>query len=259
MIKAAFFDIDGTLVSFKTHKMSDATIDSLKALQAKGIKVCISSGRPKFLINNLGDYPFDAYVCCNGAIVYCDGKVVFRAPVDRQDAINVVKACNDNGITLLCFPEDGPHMNFHTAKSDEFQRILNLDYPEPSDILHIAENEDIYELSAFVTLDEEKKLFHPVTRNCTFPRWHPDLVDINPAGMHKFVGAQALLKAYGISGDEVIAFGDGGNDIDIIRDAGIGVAMGNAVDEVKAAADYVTASVDDEGITLALRHFGLLQ
>ena len=55
-----------------------------------------------------------------------------------------------------------------------------------------------------------------------------------------------------------MAFGDGGNDIEMLRHVGIGVAMGNAKDEVKACADYVTTSVDDDGIVNALRHFGVI-
>ena len=63
---------------------------------------------------------------------------------------------------------------------------------------------------------------------------------------------------HGLESSEIMAFGDGDNDIDMLKFAGIGVAMGNAGDAVKAAADYVTASVDDDGIEKALEHFGLI-
>ena len=66
------------------------------------------------------------------------------------------------------------------------------------------------------------------------------------------------LIRHTLSPEETIAFGDGGNDISMLRFAGIGVAMGNAEDDVKASADYVTAGVDDDGIRKALSHFGLL-
>ena len=65
--------------------------------------------------------------------------------------------------------------------------------------------------------------------------------------------------AFGIRLEETMAFGDGGNDISMLRHAGIGVAMGNAKDDVKVIADYVTASVDDNGIADALKHFGILE
>ena len=71
-------------------------------------------------------------------------------------------------------------------------------------------------------------------------------------------GMERMLHHYGLTRSQSIAFGDGGNDIDMLRYAGLGVAMGNATDETKQAADYVTGSVDDGGIAQALRHFGVL-
>ena len=69
MVKAIFFDIDGTLVSFKTHKIPASTQEALKALRDKSIKIFIATGRPQCLINNLGDLEFDGYITVNGS--YC--------------------------------------------------------------------------------------------------------------------------------------------------------------------------------------------
>ena len=69
MVKAIFFDIDGTLVSFETHKIPASTHEALKALRDKGIKIFIATGRPQCLINNLGDLEFDGYITVNGS--YC--------------------------------------------------------------------------------------------------------------------------------------------------------------------------------------------
>lgn len=66
------------------------------------------------------------------------------------------------------------------------------------------------------------------------------------------------MEYYGLSLDEAMAFGDGGNDVPMVRDAALGVAMGNACDELKQVADYVTLSVDEDGIAVALEHFGLI-
>ena len=82
-------------------------------------------------------------------------------------------------------------------------------------------------------------------------RWHPAFTDLIPADGGKAVGMQVMLEHFGWTKDNAIAFGDGGNDVDMLRFAGIGVAMGNATDEPKAAADYVTDSVDDAGIANA--------
>ena len=74
----------------------------------------------------------------------------------------------------------------------------------------------------------------------------------------KSAGIRRYLEEHGLDRSEIMAFGDGENDIDMLKFAGIGVAMGNSSDLVKAAADYVTDTIDNDGIEKALRHFGLI-
>jgi hydroxymethylpyrimidine pyrophosphatase-like HAD family hydrolase len=83
-------------------------------------------------------------------------------------------------------------------------------------------------------------------------------MDLNLKGVDKSVAARRVMEYYGYTLDEAMAFGDGGNDVPLVRDVGVGVAMGNACEELKRVADYVTESVDDDGIEKALRHFGLI-
>ena len=71
-------------------------------------------------------------------------------------------------------------------------------------------------------------------------------------------GHDQFCEYFGFSREETMAIGDGGNDVEMLQHAGIGVAMGNARDEVKQVADYVTDSVDDNGVVNALKHYGLL-
>ena len=73
MVKAIFFDIDGTLVSFETHKIPASTQEALKTLRDKGIKIFIATGRPQCLINNLGDLEFDGYITVNGSYCFTAG------------------------------------------------------------------------------------------------------------------------------------------------------------------------------------------
>jgi hypothetical protein len=90
-------------------------------------------------------------------------------------------------------------------------------------------------------------------------RWNPDFTDLIPADGGKSVGIQQLLEHFGLSQEETMAFGDGGNDIEMLQYVHLGVAMGNGTQNVKAAADYVTDSVDEDGIWNALVHFGLIE
>ena len=89
-------------------------------------------------------------------------------------------------------------------------------------------------------------------------RWHYGGLDIIAGGGGKMVGIKRYLDHVGIKPEEIIAFGDAENDLDMIRFAGIGVAMGNGKEEVKAAADFVTADIDDDGIEKALKHYNLI-
>jgi len=97
-----------------------------------------------------------------------------------------------------------------------------------------------------------------VMPNSVASRWTPLFADVNPKGQSKQVGVDVFCKYFGLDIGQTMAFGDGGNDISMLRHVGIGVAMGNANPEVKEIADYVTTSVDEDGIWKALEHFGVI-
>ena len=94
MIKAIFFDIDGTLVSFNTHRISETTLDVLYRLKAGGVKLFIASGRHLLIMDNLSGFPFDGYVCMNGSLVFDRGEMIYIHPMDREDAASVVEKGN---------------------------------------------------------------------------------------------------------------------------------------------------------------------
>ena len=89
-------------------------------------------------------------------------------------------------------------------------------------------------------------------------RWHPLFADIIARGNSKSHGIDQMLAYYGIDLKDTMAFGDGGNDIPMLKHVGMGIAMGNAAPHIQAAADYITTSVDEEGIMKALKHFHIL-
>lgn len=258
MIKAIFFDIDGTLVSFKTHRMSAGVAEALQALHEKGIKLFIASGRPMTIINNLDGFPFDGYITMNGALTYLDGRIIDRHPLDRQDARRVAALARQLDTTCWAFTESLAAVNFMNAEAQAFADHIRNHPLHFVDLEKVAETEDIYQFTFFVKSADELRLVRPALRHAAFPRWHPDFVDIVSEGLSKSCAASLVLDRLGLSREECMAFGDGGNDIPLIEYAGTGVAMGNAADEVKASADHVTLSVDEDGVPAALRRFGLL-
>lgn len=255
-IKIAFFDIDGTLVGFRTHEISRQSTESLDALRRNGVKVFIASGRHKILMDNLRDYPFDGYVCMNGALIIAGDEIIYRHPLSREDVARAKEAIERHSIASAVFSEDRVSIN---RRTDVVRRIFDMigmnavtDAP-----LDESMKDTVYQLTPFVTAEEEK-LLTDVLDSSVSVRWHPEFTDIIPDDLSKAEGMARVLERYGFSREESIAFGDGGNDREMLQYAGIGVAMGNAADDVKACADYVTSSVDEDGVTAALKHFGLI-
>lgn len=258
MVKAIFFDIDGTLVSFNTHKMPSSAIKALALLREKGIKVFIATGRHRMSINNLGDEQFDGYVTMNGS--YCINErdeAVYKHRIPAEDVESLLAHMeNKESFPCVFVQENNLLMNY---KNDKAQAIFDLlNFPEPQiGNLRDVPKDGVYQLIAFFEEHQEERIMK-VLPGCEATRWAASFADVVPKGSNKSVGIDKLLESYGISAEETMAFGDGGNDVEMLRHVGIGIAMGNAEDEVKQVADYVTDSVDDDGIYNALKHYRII-
>ncbi len=258
VIKALFFDIDGTLLSFNTHRMSEGLKAALWKARDKGLKLFISTGRSPHFFGQLEGFPFDGYIAMNGALNVVDGKIVDHSPLEKETSMRIADFAMRENVPCWTFGKDVSAINCMNEVSTELANQTLIKPDRFYDLREVAENNDIYEYSIFMTEEEINSRFVPVFRGLTYPRWHPYFCDIVNEGLSKSLGAAKILESLGIKREECMAFGDGGNDIPIIEYAGIGVAMGNATDNVKAAADYVTLSVDEDGIPAALCHFGLV-
>lgn len=258
MIKAIFFDIDGTLVSFNTHVVPQSTIDALGELRKKGIKVFIATGRHRISINNLGDLQFDGYITLNGGYCFAgEDDVIYKHSIPDKDIESLIRyQKTENAFPCAFVMEKEIYMNYANASVEEIFHMLNFPAPpiRPVDEVY---GKTVYQLISFLTADQEKRIM-PVLSHCESTRWNPLFTDIVPAGSSKRIGIDKMLAHFGIALDECMAFGDGGNDVLMLRHAGIGVAMGNATDEVKQSADYVTDTVDEDGIFNALKHFEII-
>lgn len=257
MIKAAFFDIDGTLIPFGTHEMPKSTLRTLHALREKGIHLFISTGRHKNMVRFLDEiFRFDAYITMNGQYCYSDTELIHRCIIDKGDVAAVMDQAEQGLYRCFFLEEDGMFSCF--GDEDTKQKSDDFDLP-PLAVRdrQYALDTDVYQINAFIGKEDEHIIFDH-TRHIKGARWHPEFLDIIPATGSKEAGIRALIRHYGIAQDETMAFGDGGNDIEMLSYAGIGVAMGNASDEVKAAADFVTASVDEDGIYRAVSELNIL-
>ena len=258
MIKAVFFDIDGTLVSFNTHKVSQSSQEALSALREKGIKVFIATGRHQLAINNLGSLQFDGYVTINGS--YCineKNETVHKHRIPKSDVTALLDYIDETeSFPCIFVGENRLMLNYNNQRVDEVLDLL--DFPrQPIGNLREFPADDVYQVIAFFDRNQEEQIMR-VIPGCDSTRWSPLFTDIVPKGGGKSIGIDKILENYGIRLDETMAFGDGGNDISMLQHVGLGVAMGNADDHVKQAAKYVTDSVDEDGIYNALKHFKVL-
>lgn len=260
MTKAVFFDIDGTLVSFNTHQIPASTCEALKELRRRGIRTFIATGRPWCLINNLGDLEFDGYITVNGSYCFTAGrKPVYKGCIPQEDIERLI-TFHQADPTPFVFVYDNEM--FVTSVNDRVRSVSDLiEIPIPRTApIEEARGKEILQIMGYFTAEEEKEtdLFDKVLAHCEPMRWYPLFTDIIAQGNSKSTGIDKMLEYYGISLKDTMAFGDGGNDIPMLRHVATGVAMGNAGEHVKAVADHVTASIDEDGIAKALKYFNLI-
>lgn len=258
MIKAVFLDLDGTLVSFKTHQIPETTRKALDILQQKGVKVFISTGRHKATIDNIGDWQPDGYVVLNGGMCIVNNEVLFERHIpdnDIQSLLSYLKEKEQFPCVFLLKEE--LIMNFENQNSKDVFNYLNFSMPAISD-LEEAAKEPVYELLVVNTQEEQDRMM-PFLPNCDFTRSHALYGDVIPKGSNKAIGIQKIMDHFGFLKEETLAFGDGNNDLEMLKHAGVGIAMGNGSKELKEIADHVTDSVDDDGIWKALLKLGLIE
>ena len=255
-----FFDIDGTLVSFKFHEIPPSTIFALTQAKANGHKVFISTGRPPLIITNLGaiEHLIDGYVTINGALCFVNGEVIRCKNIPSSDVQTVVKDAQEKNYGLIVVGEkDVAVLDPKGDVYEIFRKELAVENLELAKPLDEVLQQRILQVTAFFPEEYEHGLMERMP-GCISGRWHPAFTDITAKGADKGEGIKAMAEYLGLDVRNTIAFGDGGNDTSMIKDAGIGVAMGNALESLKQVADYTTTSVDEDGVLNALKHYELI-
>lgn len=260
MIKAAFFDVDGTLVSFSTHDVPESTVRAIRALRERGVKIFIATGRatcamPEPVVALANEVGVDGMLAYNGQLCYDEAGVFRDAPIDDADVRAILRCVEDGAFDALVLQADRIFVNRRSERVVAVEAHVGDSYPELP--LACAYEQPVYQMCAFVDPGDEH-VFMDGCSHVQHARWCEGFCDVMPADGGKPAGVLAALERNGIDPSEAIAFGDGGNDIGMFGCVGTSVAMGNAGDDVKAAATYVTSHVDDDGVWRACEHFGLV-
>jgi Cof subfamily protein (haloacid dehalogenase superfamily) len=258
MIKAVFLDIDGTMVSFKTHRVSDETKKSLQEARKNGVKIFVATGRHRSDIIHFDDLEFDGYMSLNGAYCWVGPQTVFKKNIPQKDVITFIDYIEKEP-KIPCFFVEADRVTVNFI-NEEVRRMIELVNFSPRTVVPVSElvDKEIFQLTAFFPVEREPGIME-LLPDCSASRWYPTFADIVVKGVDKSIGIQKMCDYFGFLKEEVMAIGDGGNDITMIKYAGAGVAMGNADDEVKQIADYVTATVDEDGVGKALKQYGVIE
>ncbi len=274
--KLLFFDVDGTLVGFD-GKMPDSTMDALKKAQKNGHEIFLCTGRSHNQIYDfLLDFGFDGIVGATGCYVEYHGKELLHNTFSREQLKQVVDCFKDTDAGIICQRKDdcvspaASEQPFIRAYADNIKLDRITDNPAFVKMFFdddLADYPDRYEgiesilfcESPYNTEEVRSRVSDEIcVETASFRRPEPYSGEITLRVNSKETGIRAVLDHLGKTREDIIAFGDGANDLAMLDFAGYSVVMDNALDAIKEHGDYITAAVDKDGIYLALDHLGLI-
>ncbi len=262
MIKLAVFDMDGTL--FNEEKMiPNNTKEALKKLKQNGLKLAVATGRAYYLIDKelIKENQIDYVICCNGSGVYDNqGKVIYKHQFSKEIMHSMIKDMKEDHIPVLFEYDETAcvYSEYEACCEKIMQFFINTSFlrdetKQPQ--YHLDHNP----LQGACYMKEQDALkYRSKYPDYDFVAYANDGYDILSKGINKATGIKYATAILGISLEEIIAFGDHQNDLEMIKQCKIGVAMGNATDGLKKIADFITKSNIDDGITYACKHFKLI-
>ncbi|MCI1954829.1 MAG: HAD hydrolase family protein [Oscillospiraceae bacterium] len=260
--KTIFFDLDGTLLGTRDGRMfqiPESAVFALNELKRNGHRVAVCSGRPEPFIHRFFPGLFRSFVASNGTHVVFEGHTVFDGTFPPERVRALMEHFDAFGCRYLFVGKN--HAWARGIERGLFAR-LGANYALPGFLVADWKPEEIRaNMMDFVFRDEEdyRRQEKAFTGGMVMNR-HPGglTADLSFADSDKASGIARFLEFSGIPREDTVAFGDGYNDISMMKAVGCGVAMGNAVDEVKEAADYVTEDLFRDGIYRGLKHLRLL-
>jgi len=243
-IKMIAMDLDGTLL--RTDKtISERTKNVLKICREARIKVVYATGRGSSAGKVAATEIFDAGITMNGAVAKVDNNIVYCRLIPWQVARPILMVCNEKGMRITSEITGMHYSNF--AVSDEWPHITNFEIVDFA--RHNVDAEKLYspnltpENKSFIERHLPNELYLVITDDRGKP-----FGSILHKEATKAKAVAELARLWGVEQNEIATFGDDLNDIDMLEYAGVGVAMGNALNEVKAVADAVCLSNDEDGI-----------
>lgn len=256
-----FLDYDGTLVdeAAAIYRPTQKTIDTTDQLRKNGYLVMLATGRAKCYVPETG-IQFDGMITSNGAYAELNGDVIYnnivpydhiKELVDRADELQYTYVLENQD---LCFT-NGFHnkhfmdtLKFFDINEKNFRPIEEIDKLRANKMFLTYESDSVFDK---VSHEFEGKFIlgrHRTNMSC----------DCDPVGNTKGCGITKIAEYAGISMNNTYAIGDGINDYEMMQNVSHGIAMGSHSKALEEVCGYITNTVADEGITNAMKHFGLI-
>ena len=277
-VKAVFFDIDGTLVNDRKSVLK-STKEAIKIVKEQGVLVGVATGRGPFFVKDLmDDLDLDFAVTYNGQYIFNKDRVLFASPIDKGSLRQIISYAKANqkeiamgtrqavvGSRIMSFGLSPlsqlvsrfvPKFLTRTI-SNSFNRMVSKAVPQKEEDLLDLINQPVYQVLMLMTPEESNQAAKELD-HLKFTRSNPFAADIINQGNSKLEGIRRVGKEYGFDLNQVMAFGDSDNDLEMLAGVGMSVAMGNGSSSVKEVAKHITTSNQEGGIHKALEYFGVL-
>lgn len=254
-------DIDGTLLNDK-NELTENTIESIRQGVEKGLIFTIASGRPIQGIEGINrklslDVPFITY---NGAMVIMgkSKKVLYERNLSKDDSKDIIELAKKYGVTYMVWKDNALYVPEINEKVNQYKQISTVEPVLINDIEKLIESgvtKILWYDDADKIAEYQNKVGKYLSGNVNFHPSRPWFLEYVDKEASKAIAMEKLGEHFGIKQSEMIAVGDGFNDLSMIEYAGLGVAMANAPDAVKEKADYITLSNEEDGVAHVINEF----
>ena len=256
---AIFFDIDGTLWDQKSE-IPESTVTAVRRLHENGHLSFLCSGRSRVMIfgKNLMSLAMDGILAGCGTYIEYQGRELWRKELDPELIAHTTVTLERYHMPMLIEGHTRSYMD-REMLADRYGAYLKKTLPEK--ILMMDETKGQWRGSKFSVITwqrDYKAAAEELAEDYEILQHGQYVMELVPKGFSKATGIRKVCELLGISHEETYAVGDSVNDCDMLRYAAHGIAMGSGRPEAKEAADYVTAGLHEDGVYLAMEHYGLI-
>ena len=257
-IKIIFFDIDDTLRNSKTGFVPSTIPTVFKQLRDKGILTGIATGRGIFgVVPEIKALKPDFFVTLNGAYIEDKkGNVIYSNKIAKDEVEEYITWTKEVGIDYGLVGSQAAKLS---RRTEMISQAIDPIYPDLEVDPDFYQKEDIYQMWTFEEQGDDLVLPDTLASTLRMVRWHEHSSDVVPISGSKAAGVAKVVDQLGLKPENVMVFGDGLNDLELFDYAGISVAMGVSHEKIKEKADYITKTLEEDGIFDALEGFGMVE